>query len=136
MCEASAHAIAGSGGRSLLKRPVSSSAKCIASHSDPPLPQTRTLFPARKPSASSDASGHGGEVAGVAKRLRGLMRRYMNYVDQRRLAEGINREFAALDTEGRFATALVGTFWTPTGEVELTNAGHPRPLLYRAKTRK
>lgn len=48
MWPTSEQAMAGSGGRSLRNRPVSSSAKCMASQADPPLPQIMTLLPAAK----------------------------------------------------------------------------------------
>ncbi len=80
----------------------------------------------------ADVSGHGTVVAGTAQRLRGLMRRYMNYVNQSRLVEGVNKEFAGLAESGHFATAVVATFWGPTREIEVVNAGHPPPLIYRA----
>ncbi len=80
----------------------------------------------------ADVSGHGAVVSGTAKRLRTLMRRYINYVNQSRLVEGMNKEFAGLAQAGHFATAVVMTFWGPAREIEITNAGHPLPLLYRA----
>lgn len=80
----------------------------------------------------ADVSGHGNEVAEVAAALRGLMRRFINYVDQTRLVRGLNTEFAGLAEAGRFATAVVATFWSPTDELKISNAGHPRPLIYRA----
>lgn len=83
----------------------------------------------------ADVAGHGRSVAEIAIRLRGLMRRHVNHSDQTRLAEYINREFS-LDTQpGRFATAIIATYWAPTGDLDLTNAGHPPPLLFRASTR-
>jgi serine phosphatase RsbU (regulator of sigma subunit) len=84
----------------------------------------------------ADVAGHGSGVADLAGRLRGLMRRHVNTVDQSRLAGAINTEFAALSDAGRFATALIATIWGPTGEVELTSAGHPPPLIYRAAQRR
>jgi serine phosphatase RsbU (regulator of sigma subunit) len=83
----------------------------------------------------ADVSGHGVQVAEVGDALRRLMRRFMNYVDQSRLVEGINVEFTKLAELGRFATAVVATYWIPTDELVLTNAGHPRPLIYRARER-
>ena len=83
----------------------------------------------------ADVSGHGTAVADLAVRLRNVMRRFVNYVDQARLMEMVNREFATQTDAGRFATALAATFWAPTREVEISNAGHPPPALYRAKTR-
>lgn len=81
----------------------------------------------------ADVSGHGIEVAEVATRLRSILRRFVNYVDQARLAAQINQEFAKLSSGGHFATAVIATCWGPTGEIEITNAGHPPPLLYRAR---
>jgi hypothetical protein len=83
----------------------------------------------------ADVSGHGQAVCDVGVQLRTLMRRYVNYIDQGRLVSDLNREFSALSTAGCFATAVVTTFWAPTGELSLCNAGHPPPLVYRAGTR-
>jgi hypothetical protein len=83
----------------------------------------------------ADVSGHGAGVADLALRLRTLMRKFMHYIDQARLMEKINREFAGVASGGRFATALAATFWAPTREVEVSSAGHPLPLVYRAKER-
>jgi sigma-B regulation protein RsbU (phosphoserine phosphatase) len=82
----------------------------------------------------ADVAGHGAAVAKVATSLRDLMRRYINYVDQARLVRGINDEFSRLAQMGSFATAVALSYWTPTDEVTITNAGHPRPMLYRAAT--
>jgi phosphoserine phosphatase RsbU/P len=80
----------------------------------------------------ADVSGHGHVVADMAQRLKTLMRRYMNYINQSRLVEGLNREFAGLAEAGHFATAVVATYWSPTREIEITNAGHPPPIIYRS----
>jgi sigma-B regulation protein RsbU (phosphoserine phosphatase) len=82
----------------------------------------------------ADVSGHGAVVAGTAKRLRAVMRRYANFINQSKLVQEVNREFAGLAKAGHFATAVVATFWGPSREIEVTNAGHPAPLLYRANT--
>lgn len=82
----------------------------------------------------ADVSGHGTEVADVAKSLRSLMRRFINYVDQSKLIRGLNTEFTRLSELNRFATAVVATYWSPTDELVISNAGHPRPLWYRART--
>jgi len=60
------------------------------------------------------------------------MRRFVNRLDQTEFVQQLNREFAALSRAGSYATAIVGTFFAPTGRLILSNAGHPRPLLYRA----
>jgi phosphoserine phosphatase RsbU/P len=80
----------------------------------------------------ADVSGHGNTVAATAADLRTLMRRFVNHLDQTEFVRQLNREFAALSRAGSFATAIVGTFFAPTGRLILSNAGHPRPLLYRA----
>ena len=81
----------------------------------------------------ADVSGHGAEVAAVARQLRELMRRFVNHLDQGAFLRSLNREFAAIATRGRFATAIVTTYWSPTGALEVCNAGHPRPILYRGR---
>lgn len=83
----------------------------------------------------ADVSGHGQAASATATSLRGLMRRFINHLDQTRAVEGLNTAFAQSEHSGRFATAILGTFWGPTNELTLCNAGHPRPLWYRAKDR-
>jgi len=80
----------------------------------------------------ADVSGHGNTVAATAADLRTLMRRFVNRLDQTEFVRQLNQEFAALSRAGSFATAIVSTFFAPTGRLIVCNAGHPRPLLYRA----
>lgn len=80
----------------------------------------------------ADVSGHGAAVCDVAGQLRGLMRRYVNFLDQTRMVESMNGAFAANSQRGCFATAVVTTFFAPTNQLTISNAGHPPPLLYRA----
>lgn len=80
----------------------------------------------------ADVSGHGKTVAGIAADLRVLMRRYVNRLDQSEFVRLLNRQFAALSRNGAFATAIVTTFFSPNRRLVLCNAGHPRPILYRA----
>jgi phosphoserine phosphatase RsbU/P len=84
----------------------------------------------------ADVSGHGRKVAAVATILRSLMRRFVNYIDQTRLVRALNVEFAGLSDAGTFATAVVATYWAPTASLAISNAGHPRPLRYRASARR
>ncbi|MCB9466383.1 MAG: serine/threonine-protein phosphatase [Candidatus Eisenbacteria bacterium] len=84
----------------------------------------------------ADVSGHGQEVARVAGELAGVMRRHVNTLDQNLFVRALNREFKTLIERGQFATAVSATFFGPTCELEVTNAGHPRPLLFRASTRR
>lgn len=83
----------------------------------------------------ADVSGHGPVVADTAVKLRSLLRRYVNYVDQTQFFSKINGEFAQLAKVGMFATAIVTTYWSPTDCLVFSNAGHPRPLAYASKRR-
>jgi serine phosphatase RsbU (regulator of sigma subunit) len=80
----------------------------------------------------ADVSGHGAGVAELAAQLRGLMRSYINFIDQIEFVRSMNRRFVALSGAAQFATALVMTFFAPNNHLSLCNAGHPPPLLYRA----
>ena len=80
----------------------------------------------------ADVSGHGHSVASTAADLRTLMRRFVNRLDQKELVRLLNEQFTALSGHGSFATAVVTTFFAPTRRLLLCNAGHPRPLLFRA----
>lgn len=84
----------------------------------------------------ADVAGHGISVAETAADLRTLMRRFVNRLDQNEFVRLLNRQFAALSKVGTFATAVVATFFEPTGRMTVCNAGHPRPLLYRAARQK
>ncbi len=82
----------------------------------------------------ADVSGHGDPVAAIGAKLRHLMRRYVNHLDQTRFVVALNNEFGALVGDGGFATSVVGTFFGPTNHLTLSNAGHPPPLLWRRST--
>jgi len=83
----------------------------------------------------ADVSGHGNTVASTAANLRTLMRRFVNRLDQTEFVRLLNQQFTALSESGTFATAVVATFFAPTQRLIVSNAGHPRPLLYRAGKR-
>lgn len=80
----------------------------------------------------ADVAGHGRSVASTAADLRTLMRRFVNRLDQTEFVRLLNQQFAALSKDGAFATAIVATFFEPSRRMTVCNAGHPRPLLYRA----
>jgi phosphoserine phosphatase RsbU/P len=83
----------------------------------------------------ADVSGHGTSVASTAADLRTLMRRFVNRLDQKEFVRLLNQQFVALSRTGSFATAVVTTFFAPSRRLLVSNAGHPRPLLYRAAQR-
>lgn len=84
----------------------------------------------------ADVAGHGTKVAKLATTLRDMMRRYVNYIDQTSLVSRMNREFATESSMGRFATAVICTYYAPTNVLVACNAGHPRPFVFSSRTRK
>ena len=80
----------------------------------------------------ADVSGHGKSVASTAADLRSLMRRFVNRLDQKEFVRILNEQFTARSRQGSFSTAVVTTFFAPSRRLSLCNAGHPRPLLFRA----
>lgn len=82
--------------------------------------------------ALADVSGHGDTVSQTGTRLRRLMRKYINTVDQTRFARALNVDFAGFAEASRFATALLVTYFAPNDHLIICNVGHPRPLWYRA----
>ncbi len=83
----------------------------------------------------ADVSGHGEAVQKTGVGLRDLMRRHVNHIDQGRFVKLMNQQFTGLAREGTFATAVVSTFFAPTMRLNLCNAGHPLPMVYRAQAR-
>lgn len=81
----------------------------------------------------ADVSGHGSLVAGIARTLRTLMRDHVNHLDQRKFISHMNEEFTRQSKAGIFATAIACTYFAPTRELSLTNAGHPPPMIFRAR---
>ncbi len=79
----------------------------------------------------ADVSGHGKSVAATAADLRTLMRRFVNRLDQKEFVRLLNQQFVAMSRSGTFATAVVTTFFAPSRRLIVSNAGHPRPFLYR-----
>ena len=82
----------------------------------------------------ADVSGHGSAVCDIAGVLRSLMRSHVNRLSQTSFVREMNQQFTTLSADGCFATAIVSTFFAPTNQLTLCNAGHPAPLLFRAKT--
>ncbi len=81
----------------------------------------------------ADVSGHGESVAEQASRLRRLLSRHMDNPDMTELTGQINRQLSvSTENSGQFATALVMSYISPTRHLLTVNAGHPRPLWYRA----
>ena len=75
-------------------------------------------------------SGHGTEASALSTELREIMRRNVNYIDQSRVVKSFNEQFEEAATAGRFATAIVGTYFAPTRSLTVCTAGHPPPLIF------
>ena len=82
----------------------------------------------------ADVSGHGEEVDNLARQLRKLMRKHINTPDQTQLVRSLNRTFERLKQEGRFATALLATYYPPTDHLIICNAGHPPPIWFNKES--
>ncbi len=83
----------------------------------------------------ADVSGHGSSVAEFSRSLRSMVRKAINHKSQDRFVEELTRRFSEMAKLRRFATALVMTYLASTDRVAICNAGHPSPLLYRARDR-
>lgn len=84
----------------------------------------------------ADVSGHGAKVAELGGVLRGLVRRFVNSIDHGVLLTRLNNEFHARASLGKFATAVLCTFFEPSGVMTISSAGHPRPMVYSTRTRR
>lgn len=82
----------------------------------------------------ADVSGHGDGVSDLSAKLRKAMHKSINTVDQSKLARTLNTAFDEISGGTKFATALLMTYFAPSGHLILVNAGHPPPLLCRAST--
>ncbi len=83
--------------------------------------------------ALADVAGHGAEASAFSTALRGHLRRNMSTPDQSALMRDLSRDMLRTTDGARFATALLATYFATTGQLILTNAGHPRPMWYRAE---
>ncbi len=80
----------------------------------------------------ADVSGHGSAVSDLSSQLRKAMHKSINTVDQSKLARSLNKAFDQFAEGSKFATALLMTYYAPSGHLILVNAGHPPPLLRRS----
>jgi sigma-B regulation protein RsbU (phosphoserine phosphatase) len=84
--------------------------------------------------ALADVAGHGEDVSNVASTLRELLRKHADEWDQsdvvRELNDSLLRDAGGAD----YATALLLSHYSGSGEILFTNAGHLPPIWYRAET--
>jgi len=85
--------------------------------------------------ALADVSGHGEVVSSAAIRLHHALRQHVDDWDQSALIRQLNDSLLRGAENGRFATAFLASYYSDSGELLFTNAGHMPPLWYRASTR-
>ena len=81
----------------------------------------------------ADVAGHGKSASEVADKLRRLMRKHINRLNQTRFVRDLNREFLWAYQSETFATALLTSYFASTDHLIICNAGHPVPLWYRSQ---
>ena len=85
--------------------------------------------------ALADVAGHGEVVSSAAIRLHDALRQHVDNWDQSALIRQLNDDFLKGAQRTQFATALLASFRSDSGELLFTNAGHVPPLWYRTATR-
>lgn len=83
--------------------------------------------------AVADVAGHGHGASSVALKLRNALERHADHWDQSALMQELNEAFLAASVNGQYATAIVIGFYSQTGELLFTTAGHPPALWYRSR---
>jgi phosphoserine phosphatase RsbU/P len=84
--------------------------------------------------ALADVAGHGELVSGLANTLRGLLRKHADEWDQSAVVRELNDSLLRGAGEADYATALLLSHYSGSGEILFTNAGHLPPIWYRAET--
>src|SRR5215472_16954060 len=83
--------------------------------------------------ALADVAGHGELVSDVAVTLRDLLRKHADEWDQSEVVRELNDSF--LNAGGAdYATALLLSHYSGSGEILFTSAGHLPPVWYRAES--
>ena len=82
----------------------------------------------------ADVAGHGEMVSSAAVRLHDALRQHVDDWDQSALIRQLNDDFLKGAERAQFATALLASFCSDSGELLFTNAGHMPPLWYRTAT--
>jgi sigma-B regulation protein RsbU (phosphoserine phosphatase) len=84
----------------------------------------------------ADVAGHGELVGAVAERLRDVLRKHSDAWDQTDVVRDLNDGFLAGAEGLQYATAIVLGYYSATGELLFTNAGHLPPLWYHGADQK
>lgn len=84
----------------------------------------------------ADVAGHGELVSSIAERLRDVLRKHSDAWDQSDVVRELNDSFLAGAEGVQYATAIVLGYYSATGELLFTNAGHLPALWYHAAEQK
>lgn len=82
--------------------------------------------------ALADVSGHGSIVSTATETLQRLMRENIDVWDQSDFMQDLNDTFV-LNSQHKYATAIVMSIHRTTGALAFSNAGHLPPLWYHAR---
>ena len=83
----------------------------------------------------ADVAGHGIRVAQVSRRLHHLLRENMNEPDNDKFLSQLNEQFVVKeDSDTRFATLALISFFTENRQLQFSYAGHPQVLHHRCGT--
>lgn len=77
----------------------------------------------------ADVAGHGEAVSSVSRQIHGLLRKFMNNLDQRRVLAELNRTLESAD-EPILTTAAAFSYYPPSRTLSYSYAGHPPAWYY------
>jgi serine phosphatase RsbU (regulator of sigma subunit) len=83
----------------------------------------------------ADVAGHGDQVSEVSAATCEELRRSVNTVDDRKVLRALDRRLAR-DRSGAITTAVLASYFPPTGSLSVSYAGHPEAWLYRRAERR
>ena len=83
----------------------------------------------------ADVAGHGEASARPRFACMTRLRQHVDHWDQSALIRDLNETFPEGSRTSQFATAFLASFYSDSGELLFTNAGHLPPLWYRAATK-
>lgn len=78
----------------------------------------------------ADVVGHGEAVATVSGEIHGLLRRYIDSLDQRKILRRLNQRLAQAGLNA-LTTAAAVTYFPPWRRLSISYAGHPPAWFYR-----
>jgi sigma-B regulation protein RsbU (phosphoserine phosphatase) len=78
----------------------------------------------------ADVVGHGAAVATVSGEIHGLLRRYIDSLDQRKILRKLNHRLVQVGLKA-LTTAAAVTYFPPRRRLSISYAGHPPAWFYR-----